>query len=160
MGKTSIYQVHDLKPECTLLDYGSDAYRHFLNLRDEVLRKPLGFTFTPEFLEREKSDMLIGCIDAGHPQSTMLGGCILSKTDREDTWQLRQMAVATAYQGLGVGTAIVKFAEHEAKRRQVHQLILHARAYAKPFYAKLGYQVYGEEFEEVGISHVHMHKFL
>jgi predicted GNAT family N-acyltransferase len=39
-------------------------------------------------------------------------------------------------------------------------MVLHARETAVPFYLKLGYEVVGGQFEEVGIPHFKMEKKL
>jgi predicted GNAT family N-acyltransferase len=50
--------------------------------------------------------------------------------------------------------------EEEASRRGYSRVYLHARVVAIDFYKKLGYDLFGELFEEVKIPHRHMHKFL
>jgi len=35
------------------IDYGTKEYKQMLALRNEILRKPLGITFSPEELEKE-----------------------------------------------------------------------------------------------------------
>ena len=37
--------------------HGSKEYHQMVRLRDEILRKPLGLSFSPEELEDEKSDI-------------------------------------------------------------------------------------------------------
>lgn len=37
-----------------LIDHGTKEYQQMVKLRNEILRKPLGLTFTPEELEKEK----------------------------------------------------------------------------------------------------------
>ena len=37
----------------------SAEYQQMVKLRDDILRKPLGLSFTPEDLEKEKDNMLI-----------------------------------------------------------------------------------------------------
>lgn len=129
-----------------------------VSLRDAILRKPLGLSFSPEYLAREKEDILIGGFTTTQPEH-MVGCCILSKVD-DHTVQLRQMAVASAYQQQGVGSDIVDFAEAEAVKAGYNTLMMHARTVACGFYTKLGYQTVGEEFEEVGIPHYEMRKNL
>jgi hypothetical protein len=43
-----------------LLDHGSAEYKQMVQLRFQILRQPLGLTFTQEELEVEKDDILIG----------------------------------------------------------------------------------------------------
>ena len=37
-----------------IIDHGSKEYQQMVQLRNDILRKPLGLTFTPEELELEK----------------------------------------------------------------------------------------------------------
>ena len=45
------------------LDYESKEYQQMVNLRYEIMRKPLGLSFSPEELSKEKNDILIGAFD-------------------------------------------------------------------------------------------------
>ena len=38
-----------------IIDHGSKEYKQMVNLRNEILRKPLGLTFTEEELEHAKA---------------------------------------------------------------------------------------------------------
>ena len=85
--------------------------------------------------------------------------CILTKEDN-NTVRLRQMAVLSGLQGKGIGRVIMTFAENIARDRGFKRLNMHARKTAQGFYEKLGYHVFGPEFEEVTIPHVEMVKDL
>ncbi len=50
--------------------------------------------------------------------------------------------------------------ESEAKRRGLKRVYMHARGSAVPFYERQGYEIFGEDFIEVGIPHKHMQKYL
>lgn len=138
-----------------LIDYGSAEYRQMVKLRNEILRKPLGLSFSPEELEREANEILIGAFE----DDRMLGCCMLVETE-PGTVRLRQMAVLPSLQGKGIGRALMQFAENIARDRGYRRVIMHARKTATGFYEKLGYQVRGDEFEEVTIPHVVMEKAL
>jgi hypothetical protein len=56
-----------------IIDHGSDEYRQMIKLRDDILRKPLGLGFSPQELEKEKDNMLIGAFE----DDDMLGCCML-----------------------------------------------------------------------------------
>ena len=55
-----------------IIDWGSDDYNQVLQLRDEVLRKPLGLHFSDEELQKEKEHMHMGAYEDGR----MLGCCM------------------------------------------------------------------------------------
>jgi predicted GNAT family N-acyltransferase len=54
----------------------------------------------------------------------------------------------------------MNFAENVARDRGYKVLHMHARKSAVGFYKKLGYEVVGDEFEEVTIPHYEMQKNL
>lgn len=143
-----------------IIEYGSCDYHEMVKLRDEVLRKPLGLTFSEEYLQQEINDILIGAFQKDENNNTSLAGCCILSPFSEDTVQLRQMAVSPALQGKGVGRDIILFAEKSATENGFHILMMHARKTAAGFYEKLGYETDGEEFTEVGIPHYEMRKKL
>lgn len=138
-----------------LIDYGSPEYQQMVHLRNEILRKPLGLTFQPEELEKEKEDILIAAFE----DDKMLGCCMLINTE-PGTVRLRQMAVLNTLQGKGIGRALMTFAENIARDRGFRKITMHARKSATGFYEKLGYSTNGEEFIEVTLPHVVMEKQL
>lgn len=138
-----------------IIDHGSKEYKQMVELRRQILRKPLGLDFTPEDLEREKEDLLI----AAYEDDEMLGCCILTQIT-PNTVRLRQMAVKAGLQGKGIGRVLMQFAENISRDRGNKKLTMHARKTATGFYEKLGYQITGEEFNEVTIPHYIMEKAL
>src|SRR5688572_22869691 len=138
-----------------IIDHGTREYQQMVNLRNEILRKPLGLSFTPEELEQEKNEILIGAFE----DDKMLGCCMLVKTEPK-CCRLRQMAVINKLQGKGIGRALMIFAENIARDRGFKKITMHARKSATGFYEKLGYSISGGEFEEVTLPHVVMEKRL
>lgn len=138
-----------------LIDHGSPEYQQMVQLRNDILRKPLGLSFQQEELEREANDILIGAFE----EEKMLGCCMLIETE-PGTVRLRQMAVLNNLQGKGIGRALMQFAENIARDRGYKRITMHARKTATGFYEKLGYTVSGGEFEEVTLPHVEMEKRL
>lgn len=137
------------------ITHGSTEYQKMLQLRNEVLRMPLGLTFTEEELLKEKNDILIGAFD----EDRILGCCMLTAIN-EKTIKLRQMAVQKSQQGKGIGEALLNFTENIARDKGYTILIMHARSPAIGFYEKMGYNIVGEQFTEVSISHYFMKKNL
>jgi predicted GNAT family N-acyltransferase len=137
------------------IDHGSSEYRQMVQLRDEMLRKPLGLGFTPDELERESEDILIGAFD----EEELLACCLLTRLDNQ-TVRLRQMAVRNELQGKGIGRALMQFAENIARDNRYKLLTMHARKTALDFYRKAGYEITGPEFEEVTLPHFKMQKKL
>jgi len=138
-----------------IIDHGSTEYFQMVKLRDDVLRKPLGLTFTPEELDSEKDNMLIAAFE----DDQILGCCMLVEEDPRIV-RLRQMAVLNDLQGKGVGRALINFAENLARDRGYRSIRMHARINAIGFYEKVGYIVSGDQFTEVTIPHYLMEKML
>ena len=137
------------------IDHGTNEYKQMVKLRDTVLRKPLGLSFSPDELAREKEDILIGAFD----EDEILACCLLTKVDA-DTLKLRQMAVQNNLQGKGIGASLMSFAETLARDKGYKSLTMHARDTAIGFYEKFGYRIKGDEFIEVNVPHHVMEKKL
>ena len=139
-----------------VVDHNSPEFWSAVELRRKVLRQPLGLDFTPEELAAEGD--YIHCVlidDQENIVATATG------TDYGDgSVKIRQVAVINRMQGQGLGREIMLFAEEIGRQRGFHTAILHARAAVVDFYLKLGYELYGDEFVEVGIPHRKMRKSL
>jgi predicted GNAT family N-acyltransferase len=144
-----------MKLDLRLIEHGSALYDKMIELRLQVLLNPIGVPETYIEREKEKDDCLIGAFS----DDVLVGCCVLTPKNKE-LIQLRQMAVLTAMQGKGVGAAIVSFAEEIATSNGFKILMMHARSVVADFYQRCGYEVVGDEFEEVGISHFRMEKKL
>ncbi len=64
-----------------------------------------------------------------------------------------RMAVLAPWRGKGVGAAIVRVLLEQARALHYPAIELHAQSHALAFYASLGFDAYGEEFDECGIAH-------
>lgn len=138
-----------------IIEHGSSDYRQMVGLREEILRKPLGLTFSPKDLEAEKDDILVAAFE----EERLVACCLLTVKDKT-TIKLRQMAVRNEVQGKGVGRALILFAETVAGDHGFRKVSMHARKTATGFYEKMGYRICSPEFEEVTIPHFVMEKTL
>lgn len=138
-----------------MIDHGTKEYQQMVNLRNEILRKPLGLCFNEEELEHEKDDILMGAFE----DDRLLGCCLLTPMEAGMV-RLRQMAVPNSMQGKGIGRALMIFAENVARDHGYKKLCMHARKTAIGFYQKLGYAITGDEFLEVTLPHFTMEKSL
>ena len=136
-----------------IIDHKSPEYEKMVDLRRQILRKPLDLDFTEEELDQEENNILIALFE----EDEILGCCMLTKID-PDTIKLRQMAIKSGLQGKGVGRVMMQFAENIARDRGYRKMTMHARRTAIGFYEKLGYKVDGHEFEEVTVPHFVMEK--
>ena len=138
-----------------IIDHGSPEYIQMVKLREAVLRRPLGLNFSPEELDKEKDNMLIGAFE----DESMLGCCMLVE-EQPDIVRLRQMAVLNDLQGKGIGRALMNFAENLARDRGYRIIRMHARHNSVGLYEKVGYKVKGDQFIEITIPHYVMEKQL
>lgn len=137
------------------IDHGTKEYQQMVELRNEILRKPLGLAFDVEELTRETEDILIAAFE----EDTILGCCLLTRVDKNCV-RLRQMAVQNNLQGKGIGAAMMNYAENVARDAGYHKVIMHARKTATVFFEKIGYKATGKEFVEITIPHYVMEKKL
>jgi ribosomal protein S18 acetylase RimI-like enzyme len=138
-----------------IIDHGTKEYKQMIKLREDILRKPLGISFTEEELDKEKDNLLVAAYD----DDLMLGCCMLVENSKTIV-RLRQMAVKDDLQGKGIGKALTIFAENLARDRKFKYLIMHARKNTIGFYQKMGYKVISDEFIEIGLPHFVMEKTL
>lgn len=140
---------------CRLVEHGSSEYEATVALRYEVLRRPLGLEFSPEQLAAESSDLHCTLWDDAE-----LVGCLVLTPLNEREIKMRQVAIHPDRQGQGLGRELVEFCEDEARKLGFVEMVLHARDTAVPFYLRLGYELEGDPFTEVGIPHRKMRKML
>ena len=135
--------------------FNSDEYRNELELRDKVLRKPLGMNLYDENLEADKNDVHIGAFI----NKRMVGVLILTGLNSKDI-KMRQVAVDDDFRAMKIGTEMVRFAEEYSKKKGYSTMLLNARKTAVAFYEKLGYTKMSGEFLEINIPHYKMSKNL
>ena len=142
-------------PVLRWVEHGGPEHAALVELRREVLRKPLGLEYTERQLADEAGQLHLGAFDGERAV-----GCLLLKEKGGGEVQMRQVAVSPAAQRRGVGRLLVEESEKEARRRGWRRMILHARLTAVAFYERLGYEIEGEPFQEIGLPHRLMAKML
>ena len=138
------------------VQHNSALYKQTVRLRYEILRRPLGLTFTDAQLSAEDKDIHLAGID----QNRAICCCLILTPLDGKTVQMRQVAVAKQEQGKGTGRQLVEYSEKITLQNGYDKIMLHARDTAVEFYLKLGYEPEGEQFFEVGIPHLQMRKNL
>jgi GNAT superfamily N-acetyltransferase len=136
------------------IEHGSAEYWQTIELRREVLRRPLGLDFSPEELNEERNEIHLAALE------DCLIGCLVLVPKPDGEVKMRQVAVLPDRQRSGVGRALVRASEELARKRGFNLMTLHARDTAAPFYTALGYEIDGPMFEEVTIPHFRMIKRL
>lgn len=137
------------------IKYQSPEYEQSVILRDKILRNPLGMVFTDEFLKQDAKEFIIGLFEQNQIKA------VLHLKPLSDTvLKMRQVAVDENLQGKGYGSKLVLYSEEFAVGKNYKKIVLHARETAVRFYQKLNYEIIGERFYEIGISHFKMEKRL
>ncbi|MEO1413538.1 MAG: GNAT family N-acetyltransferase [Bacteroidota bacterium] len=141
------------------VEFASPDYDQTVRLRFDVLREPLGLDFTVADLEEEYRSHHLAGFDADFQ---LLACLVLHPLGESAPGQIkmRQVAVAEAAQGKGMGTHLVRASEAYARELGYTEMVLHARSVAVPFYLRLDYETVGEPFVEVSIEHYRMRKVL
>jgi predicted N-acetyltransferase YhbS len=135
--------------------FESEQYKEALQLRIQVLRAPLGLTYTPEQLAEEAKDVHVVAVE-----EDKVVGTILLRHVNEQVIKMRQFAVAPDRQRQGIGSEMIAYCEDYALEHGYNTIELHARESAVPFYETMEYQKVGERFTEVTIPHFKMVKCL
>ena len=79
----------------------------------------------------------------------------------ENQYRLRAMATLQEYRLLGAGRLVVKYAEDIIKDKGFNFLWCNGRTSVKDYYLRLGFKIYGEEFDYPPIgNHVILYKEL
>lgn len=141
--------------EIRQIEHNTHDYRQALELRNNVLRKPLGMSLYDEHLEKENLDIHIGAFE----KDTIIGVLILTFLDKH-IYKMRQVAVSESYRSKKVGTQVVYYSEELLIQLGAKKIVLNAREEAVEFYKKLGYTIISPLFYEIGISHYKMQKSL
>lgn len=127
-------------------------YQDERDLRNRILLRPIGL----QDHAWEMNDLDSWHFVAMH-DNKLIGCVVLFPLNKEKTQaQLMQMAIDNDFQGKGIGKLLVDELLKFAKEQGIIEVICHSRQSVNAFYQKLGFEIYGEPFEEVGIAHNHM----
>jgi len=125
-------------------------YQEERKLRNLVLLRPIGL---PDF-GWEKFDHI-----ANHfvmIEENKVIGCVLLVKKENGRAQLMQMAVEPSNQRKGIGKELLECLLEFAQKIDLKEVYCHARENAVPFYLKNNFNIYDDQFEEVGIVHRYM----
>jgi len=133
--------------------FQSVEYNQELELRNKVLRIPLGMCLFDENLETEKNDVHIGAFI----NDKIVGILVLTRLNQNEI-KMRQVAVDEEWRSKRTGSKMVVYAEKYSKNKGYTMMLLNARKTAVDFYEKLGYEKISNEFLEINIPHYKMRK--
>ena len=125
-------------------------------LRDEVFCGEQGVT--PE-ADRDGLDPEALHLVAVEEGGALVGTCRLL-IEPGATAKFGRLCVRASARGTGVGGALLRVAEDEARAAGARRIGMHAQTSALALYRRAGFRPYGEPFDEEGIEHVGMEKVL
>ncbi len=130
------------------IEYQSDLYKEVIQLRDKILRKPIGRSIADDDLTVEKDYIHIAVIDDGR----VIGTCQFKPLD-DHSVLMKQVCIDDTYQGRQIGRRMFEASEEILRKKGITHIDVHARHTALGYYLKMGFVEVGETFIEVGLLH-------
>lgn len=134
--------------------YNSPEWTKAVRLREKILREPLGSKFTNEELEAEKNHIQI----AGFLNNYLVATAVL--VQEADKMKMQRVVVSESLRNQNIGSEMMSYCEKIAIERNISVIYCHARDSAVNFYLKNHYESEGEYFDEDGIPHLKMRKWI
>jgi predicted GNAT family N-acyltransferase len=134
--------------------YNSNEYWKIVQIREIVLRLPLGLRFSLAEIQNESEELIFGIL----VNNQWIGSCQYQILNNEA--KMRQVAILDAYKRNGYGKQLVLATMEILKQKGIQKIYCHARASAVPFYENLGFQIVSDPFIEVNIPHFKMQKLI
>ena len=118
-------------------------------LRTKVFMEEQGFE--NEFDKQDEDCYFVVAYDDGKP----VGMCRFFSDDQIH-YHLGRVCVLKEYRKSGIGKCVVEEAKKHIQEFNGKEIVLSAQSRVKEFYAKLGYQAYGEEYYDEHCLHIDM----
>lgn len=146
-------------PHVRIVETG-DELAACLEIRREVFIEEQGVSEEDELDDRDLECVHFLALPVPQsPLSEALGTARLLESD-DGCAKAQRVAVLRRARGQNVGHALMSALEAEARRRGFAEVGLAAQLSAIPFYQRLGYEPYGDVFDDAGIPHRSMKKRL
>lgn len=130
-------------------DIESPIYRDALEIRLNVFVNEQNVSPAIEIDEKESSCIhVVGYDENNNPVATAR----LFPLDKKN-YKVQRVAVLLTERGKQLGKLLMEEMEAIAREDRAKRIILGAQNQALSFYEKLGYTIFGEEYEEAGILH-------
>lgn len=138
------------------IEYGTKEYKDTLELRNKVMRIPLGLDIFQEDFSVEKESVIIGIFEG----EQLLGVGVMS--NEGTVYKIEYLCVDSDIQSSGIGGKLLRHLEKIAMERGGEKICMDARVSAEPFYLRHGYKAIGDVFllDYAPVQHIVMEKFL
>lgn len=137
-------------------DIESPIYRDALEIRLTVFVNEQNVSPAIEIDEKESSCIHVVGYDHNH---NPIATARLFPLDKEN-YKVQRVAVLLSERGKQLGNLLMNEMETIARENGAKRIILGAQNQALPFYKKIGYTVFGDEYEEAGILHHDVEKII
>lgn len=139
------------------ITYATPAYQATLDLRNQVMRQPLGLDIMDEDLSSEQTALILGAFS-----ETQLMGFGILAGGSEPVRKVEYLVVDDSLQSQGVGSQLLQALENAALNEGATTIELEARVTAQPFYERHGYHTTGERYllPHAPVDHILMSKML
>lgn len=107
----------------------------------------------PESIELDDGDP-----DCSHVLALDESGNPIGTARMDGSGKIGRMAVLPEYRGRGVGARMLEAIMEHGRSSGITDFHLSAQVSAVGFYRKMGFETYGEQFQEAGITHINMRK--
>lgn len=136
------------------VDLSSSIYNDALALRKEVFVLEQQVPIELE-LENEEECVHFVLYENNEPLATVR---LFPKEN--GLYKVQRMAVKQEARKKGFGRDIMIYVEEFVKKNKGSELLLGAQTHAIPFYQRLGYETFGDEYLDAGIQHFDMKKLV
>lgn len=135
------------------IEFLSQEYHEMLQLRENVMRKPLGLLLSAEDVKDDNVRTHIG----GYCNGVLICACSFKIIHRKIA-HLYSVCVKQEFQNRGVGQQLMHFTEKYVKLLGAARLYVEGRESAKKFYQKCVFSPCGSEYIDMNILHQDMRK--
>ena len=138
------------------IEYGSLNYKKTLDLRNKVMRIPLGLNIYDEDFSFEKNAIIVGAYE----EDELIG--VGTMTYSDNIFKLEYLCVDTDIQSNGIGGKMLEWLENKALDKNAKKIVLDARVSAQKFYENHGYKIIGDVYmlSYAPVPHILMEKIL
>lgn len=143
-----------MKASFKVIDHGTEEWKKAVQLRETILRLPLGSIFTEDELKEERNHIHV----VGYLKDELVATAVL--VPEKGKVKMQRVVVKEGLRNHNIGSEIMDYCESLARDDGYLQIYCHARNTAVKFYLNNGYQTKGDYFDEDGIPHLKMLKEL
>lgn len=143
-----------MKPHFKIISFGSEEWRQAVDLREKILRIPLGSTFSKEELAEEENHIQV----IGMQHNKIIATAVLVPENGD--MKTQRVVVHEDYRNQNIGSKLMAFCEKVTLKEGYENIFCHARDSAVKFYADNQWDREGDYFDEDGIPHLKMTKHL